>query len=289
MTLHIVDGTFELFRAHYSKRPDAVDPQGRAIKATAGVVASMLSLLRTEDVTHIAAAFDNPVECFRNEMFDGYKTGEGIEPELHAQFDGVEEAVAALGITVWSLDRYEADDMMATAAERWWEQVDQVRLMTPDKDLGQCIREQRVVQIDRIRQKFIDEAAFRERWGFAPTSMPDYLGLVGDTADGIPGLPRFGQKSVSTLLGRWPHLEDIPKDAAKWEGVRGATKLVGILTEQWEDAMLYRKLATLVFDVPLPETLEDLVWNGVPRQRFSEWCEKTGQEALKGRPHRWAP
>lgn len=288
MRLHLIDGTFELFRAFYSKRPDITARDGMNIKGVYGVVASLLALLREEEVTHVAAAFDNPVESFRNDMFDGYKTGEGIDPELWAQFDPVEEAVAALGVTVWSLDAFEADDQMAAAAWRWADDVEQVRLLTPDKDLGQCIRGTQIVQVDRIRKKVVDEAAFRERRGFAPESMPDYLALVGDTADGIPGLKGFGEKSVSRLLSRWGHLEDIPKDPEAWDGIRGAKRLVETLTDAWEDAVLYRELATLRDDVPLPEkSVAELEWSGVPRDAFSEWCERWGTEDLQDRPHRW--
>lgn len=285
--LHLVDGTFELFRAFYSQRPHVEAANGMSFKGVSGVVQSMISLLRTESVTHIGAAFDNPIESFRNDMFAGYKTGAGIDPELRAQFDPVEEAVAALGITVWSLNEFEADDMMATAAARWESEFEQVRLMTPDKDLGQCLDGDHIVQVDRIRRRTINEAALRERRGVAPESIPDYLALVGDTADGIPGLPKFGEKTASRLLGKWIHLEDIPLDVEQWKGIRGAAGLVDTLRERFDDALLYRDLATLRRDAPLPETLDELAWRGVPREAFSEWCAKWGQEDLLGRPHRW--
>ncbi len=290
MRLHLIDGTFELFRAHYGKRPDHYGPDGQDLKATMGVVASTLALFDDPDerATHIAVAFDNPIESFRNEMFDGYKTGEGMEPALVAQMDTVEQAIRAIGVVVWSMDRWEADDALATGAVRWAEQVEQVRIMTPDKDLGQCLRGDRVVQVDRIRRRVIDEAAVRERRGVGPASIPDYLALVGDTADGIPGLPGFGEKGTATLLGQYEHIEAIPADTAAW-GVkpRGAAKLAATLAERRDDALLYRKLATLAYDVPLTETLEQLEWKGAPRGEFLAWCDRVGASSLRHRPARW--
>ncbi|HZI08407.1 MAG TPA: flap endonuclease, partial [Archangium sp.] len=189
MRLHLVDGTYELYRAHFSPRPGATAPDGRDVKATVGLVSSMLALLHEaeEAVTHIALAFDNPIRSFRNDLFAGYKSEEGVPPELLAQFDLVEEAARALGLTVWSMKDFEADDALATAATRWAGQVEQVRLLTPDKDLGQCVRGRKVVQVDRKQQKELDEDAVRARLGVAPASVPDLLALVGDVADGIPG------------------------------------------------------------------------------------------------------
>ncbi|MCH9685012.1 MAG: flap endonuclease [Deltaproteobacteria bacterium] len=290
MRLHLVDGTFELFRAHYGKRPDHHGPDGQDLKATLGVVSSILALFDDPDerATHIAVAFDNPIESFRNEMFDGYKTGEGMEPVLVAQMGPVEEAVRAAGVVVWSMDRWEADDALATGARRWAEQVEQVRIMTPDKDLGQCLQGDRVVQVDRIRRRVIDEAAVRERRGVGPASIPDYLALVGDTADGIPGLPGFGEKGTAALLGEYEHIERIPADTAAWAvKPRGAAKLAATLAERREDALLYRRLATLAYDVPLEETLEDLEWRGAPRQKFLAWCDRVGARNLRQRPSRW--
>ncbi len=278
-TLHLIDGTFELFRAFYSKRPNHIAPDGSPAKGVVGVVSSLITLLNdpTEAVTHIAVAFDNPVESFRNDLFAGYKTGAGMDEELAAQFDPVEEAVAALGVTVWSMDQWEADDALATGATRYADEVDQVRIMTPDKDLGQCLIGDSVVQIDRIRSKFIDVNALRERRGIEPQSIPDYLALVGDTADGIPGLPGIGDKSAATLLSQYIHLDQIPDDHAEWgKAPRGAARIAETLRAGREKALLYRKLATLVTDVPLTESLEDLAWNGAPKKRFAAWCEKLG-------------
>lgn len=290
MRLHLVDGTFELFRAHYTKRPGHVSPDGRDLKATVGVVASLLALFEDpeEQATHVAVAFDNPIESFRNELFAGYKTGAGMDPALVAQMDDVEQAVRALGVTVWSMDRYEADDALATGARRFGDRVEQVRIMTPDKDLGQSLRGQRVVQVDRIRRKTIDEVALRERRGVGPTSIPDWLALVGDSADGIPGLPGFGEKAASALLGRYEHIEAIPADTAAWAvPVRGAARLAATLAERRDDVLLYRTLATLVDDVPLSEDLDDLQWRGAPRRAYLQWCDRVGVSGLRSRPSRW--
>jgi 5'-3' exonuclease len=277
MRLHLVDGTYELFRAHYSKRPEHPDPQGRDVKATVGVASSMLALLDDPDeqVTHLAIAFDNPVESFRNDMYAGYKTGEGMDPALRAQFDGVEEAMRAMGVVVWSMREWEADDALATGATRWANEVEQVRILTPDKDLGQCLSGERVVQVDRMRKRVIDEGVLLATRGVTPASIPDYLALVGDSADGIPGLPGFGERTAAALLRKYVHLEAIPASAAQWKvNVRGADRLAATLAERMKDAVLYRTLATLVRDVPLAETLRDLEWRGVKDGAFEAWCEQ---------------
>jgi 5'-3' exonuclease len=288
--LHVVDGTYELFRAYYSKRPNHRTPDGWEARGVVGVVSSLLALLHDaqEAVTHIGVAFDNPVECFRNELFGGYKTAEGMDPVLYAQFDPVEDAVRALGVTVWSMDRWEADDALATAAFRFGGAFEQVRIMTPDKDLGQCIRGRHVVQVDRQRKKEIDEDALRAAWGVGPQSIPDLLALTGDTADGIPGLPGIGEKTAAALLARYEHLERIPDDPAAWDvRVRGAAKVAETLVSMREEALLYRRLATLVSDVPLPQSVDDIVFNGVPRHAFEAWCDRLGATTLKERPKRW--
>jgi 5'-3' exonuclease len=194
--LHLVDGTYELYRAHYAPRPDYREPSGMDAKATVGIVESLLALLHDpqEAVTHIAVAFDNPIHSFRNDLFPPYKSDEGVPPELRAQFDAAENAVSSIGVTVWSMHEYEADDGLASGARRFRDQVEQVRILTPDKDLGQCLCDDRVVQVDRRQKKVTSELAFRAERGFGPASMPDFLALTGDRADGIPGLAGFGKK-----------------------------------------------------------------------------------------------
>ncbi|TQF17209.1 flap endonuclease [Myxococcus llanfairpwllgwyngyllgogerychwyrndrobwllllantysiliogogogochensis] len=292
MRLHLVDGTYELYRAHFSPRPGHAAPDGQDVKATVGLMSSLLMLLHDSDeaVTHVAVAFDNPIRSFRNALFDGYKSDEGVPPELHAQFNLAEEAVAALGVRVWSMKEHEADDALATAAAKWADAVDQVRLLTPDKDLGQCVRGQRVVQVDRRQEKVLDEDAVRAKLGVSPTSVPDLLALMGDDADGIPGLPGFGEKGASSLLAAYGRLEAIPDDAATWTArPRGADKLAATLRAHREEALLYRRLATLVTDAPLPgtKTLEDVAWRGVPRQVFESLCDRLGVTTMKRRPKRW--
>jgi 5'-3' exonuclease len=288
--LHLVDGTYELFRSHFSKRPDRVDADGRDVKATVGVVDALLGLIDDPDEapTHLAVAFDNPIESWRNARFPGYKSSAGVDPALLAQFDLVEEAVRATGIVVWSMDDNEADDALATAAGRWRDDVDQVRILTPDKDLGQAVHGRTVVQVDRMRSKEYDEDGVVARLGVPPESVPDYLALVGDTADGIPGIPGFGAKTAGAVLRRYGRLENIPRMGLDWDvDVRGAAKLAAVLAERFDDALLYRELATLVTDVPLAESLADLEFRGVPREPFLAVCDRLAVTGLKSRPARW--
>lgn len=255
MRLHLVDGTFELFRAHYSKRPE------RPRKATAGLLQSLLWLLAdpAEGVTHAAVAFDNPIRSFRNDLYAGYKSDEGMDPVLRGQFDLAEEAVRAAGVTVWSMREFEADDALATAATRFSSEVEQVRILTPDKDLGQVLQGDRVVQVDVIRKRVLDEKALLERRGIPPASLPDWLALTGDDADGFPGLTGFGEKTASALLARFGHLEGVPADARDWPPeIRSADRLAATLRDEMPQALLYRTLATLRRDVPLKESLADL-------------------------------
>jgi 5'-3' exonuclease len=276
MRLHLVDGTYELFRAHFAPhRTSHLAAGGWEAKATVGLVSSLLALLHdaAEGVTHLAVAFDNPIRSFRNDLFAGYKTDDGVPPELRAQFDAAEEAVRALGVTVWSMRAHEADDALASAAARFRGAVEQVRLLTPDKDLGQCLAGREVVMVDRMRRKEIDEQALLARRGIRPASVPDWLALMGDDADGLPGLPGFGEVTAARLLAAHGHLEAIPARAAEWPpAIRGAAQLAAILEAERDAALLYRRLATLVTDVPLPESLDDLRWRGVPRARFEAWC-----------------
>jgi 5'-3' exonuclease len=288
--LHLIDGTYELYRAHFAPRPGHLAPSGNDAKATVGIVESLLSLLNDaqEAVSHIAVAFDNPIRSFRNDLYAGYKSDEGVPPELHSQFDAAEDAVRAIGIAVWSMDEYEADDALATGARRFRDEVEQVRIMTPDKDLGQCILGDRVVQVDRRQRKVTNEAAFRAERGFGPHSMPDFLALTGDSADGFPGLPGFGKKTASMLLGVYEHLEDIPTYAMNWKvQPRGALQLATTLAAHRDEAFLYRKLATLVDTVPLKDSLKDLEFRGVPKARFEKWCDDLGVARLKTMPRRW--
>jgi 5'-3' exonuclease len=288
MRLHLVDGTYELFRAHFSKRPPHQAPDGSDKKATVALASAMLALLHEEGeaVTHVAVAFDNPIRSFRNDLFDGYKTEEGVPPELLAQFDSAEEAVRALGMAVWSMREFEADDALATGAARFGAEVEQVRILTPDKDLGQCVRGTHVVQVDWRGKIVLDEEGLRRRRGVRPESIPDLLALTGDVADGIPGLPGFGEKSASALLAEFIHLEGIPSDPRSWPPVRQAPRLAATLEEHREEAKLYRTLATLRTDAPVG-SLEEARFRGVPRERFLAWCDALGIDGLRTRPQRW--
>jgi 5'-3' exonuclease len=288
--LHLVDGTFELFRAHYSKRPPRVDAEGHDVKASAGVASSLLALLADprEAPTHLAVAFDNPIRSFRNRLFPGYKSDAGVDPALLAQFDLVEDVVRALGLVVWSMDEWEADDALATGAARYASEFEQIRILTPDKDLGQCVRGSQVVQVDRMRSTVIDEPALIARRGVAPQSIPDLLALIGDDADGFPGIDGFGAKTAAALLAQFPHLELIPRDWARWSPtIRGRPALAATLFAELDDALLYRKLATLVTDVPLPESAADLEFRGVPRAQFVACCDHLQANDLQEVPQRW--
>lgn len=265
MKLHLLDGTFELFRAYYGRRDSMIDSRGMDVTAAVGVFDTTLSLLAEDGVTHVAASFDTVIESFRNELFDGYKSSAGVPEDLLAQFPLAEDLLEAAGVVVWRNIEFEADDALAAAAIRWMDDASQVVICSPDKDLCQCVVEDRVVTYDRMRRVFRDEDAVRERFGVAPESIPDYLALVGDTADGVPGLPGWGAKSASTVLARWGRLEMIPPDPARWEvTVRSAVKLAATLAEMSEEAALYRTLTTLRRDVPLTEELDDLRWGGFP-------------------------
>ena len=287
MKVHLVDGTFELFRAHYSPRPGRTTPDGRDIKATHGLAQSLIALLGQPDVTHIAVAFDSVIRSFRNEMFDGYKTGDGVEPDLLAQFPLAEQITGALGMTVWPMEEFEADDAIATAAVRFASHpdVEQVVMCSPDKDMSQVVSGERVVMLDRRKGDLIDEAGVVDKFGVPPSAIADYLALVGDSADGIPGIPRWGARSTATVLTRYGHIEDIPTDMGSWDvKVRGAGNLTAVLAEQWDDAMLYRDLATLRLDVPLSETEPgQLRWTGVRLGALEELCATLGLESLLDR------
>ena len=291
--VHLLDATYELFRAHFAPgRPDLFDPQGRAVKATVGVLESVLYLFREDGVTHLGAASDHIIESWRNSKWPGYKTGYGVDPALKAQFALAEEALRAIGVAVWPMVEWEADDALGTAAVRWADdpEVERVVVLTPDKDMAQLVREDgRVVQYDRRKREFMNADAVRTKFGVSPASIPDWLALVGDSADGYPGIPGWGKLSAATVLSRYPHLEDIPETVSRWDvSVRGAPNLAASLRDHREDAFLFRELAQLVTDVPLPETLDDLRWRGAPRAEFTAMAQRLGQPGLVGRVHRWA-
>jgi 5'-3' exonuclease len=287
--LHLIDGTFELFRAYYAL-PSTTAPNGREVGAVRGLIASMLALLREPGVSHVAAATDQVIESFRNRLFAGYKTGEGIAPELWAQFPLAEEALDALGIVLWPMVEFEADDAIATAAARFAGGVDQVVILSPDKDLAQCVDGRRVVTHDRIRRTTYDEAAVRAKFGVPPPAIPDYLALVGDSADGIPGIPGWGAKSAATVLAAYGRIEAIPDDPRTWSvALRGRDRLAAALAARRKEAQLYKTLATLRRDVPLAERLDDLRWHGVPRRRYEALCTRLGFADLTRRPTLWRP
>jgi 5'-3' exonuclease len=270
MQIYLVDGTYELFR-HYYAVPYARDAQGREVAAVRGVLASMLGMLKG-GVTHLAVATDHIVESFRNDLWPGYKTSEGVEPDLLAQFPLLEEVLAAAGIVVWPMVEFEADDALAAGAAiaARDEKVERVVVCTPDKDLGQSVNGTRVVQLHRRTGVTLDEAGVAQKFGVLPASIPDYLALVGDSADGYPGLKGWGAKSSAAVLGKFLHLEMIPEDWREWHvNVSSAASLSATLTRDWENALLFRKLATLRTDITLFEDVEQLRWNG-PTPGFEE-------------------
>ncbi len=275
--LHLLDGTYELFRAHYGRRDTIVGKDGTDLRATVGIMESTLGLLREPEVTHLAASFDTVIESFRNRMFAGYKTSAGMDPDLLAQFPIAERGVAALGVVVWGNIEYEADDAIGTAAVRWVDDVSQVVICTPDKDMAQLVVGDRIVTYNRREGTVMDEAGVVAKFGIHPESIPDYLGLVGDSADGIPGIPGWGAKSTSVVLGRYGRIELIPPDSADWEvTVRGAVRLAESLRENLVDAYLYRDLARLRLDVPIAESLGDLEWKGIDWPALEEFCDDLG-------------
>lgn len=288
MKVYLVDGTYELFRSFYGPPPKKA-PDGREVGATIGLMRSMLALIDQAGVTHLAVAFDHVVESFRNDLFSGYKTGAGIDPNLSAQFSLAEEAIQALGVVVWPMVEFEADDALATAAARFQDDpaVDQVVLCSPDKDLAQLVTADRVVCWDRRRDILYDEAAVKEKYGVGPASIPDYLALVGDKADGIPGIRGWGAKSTATILSRFPHVEDIPGETDQWGITAGrARTLAQNLAAQRDDFLLYRRLTTLRQDVPLSESLDDLAWRGA-RSELKQFCAQLGADDIPDRLSRW--
>lgn len=263
MRVHLVDGTYELFRHHFAL-PSHVTADGLEVAATRGVLSSMIGMLE-EGATHIGIATDRTVESFRNDLYEGYKTGEELDPELGDQFPLLDDVLRAAGFTVFSMIEHEADDGLGAAAtvaaaDR---RVEQVIICTPDKDLGQCVVEDRVVQLDRRKGLLIDRQGVIDKFGVPPESIPDYLALMGDTSDGFPGLPGWGAKSASAVLARYGHIENIPSDVADWDvQVRGAAKLSATLNEQMELALLFRHIATIVTDAPTMSSVDELCWDG---------------------------
>ena len=287
--VHLIDGTYELFRFHFAV-PSHVTAEGVEVAATRGVLGSMLSLL-ADGATHVGVATDRVVESFRNDLFDGYKTGEGTPPELFAQFPLLEAALEAAGFTVFAMVEHEADDAMGAAAVRAAAdpRVDAVHICTPDKDLAQVVDDTvGIAQLDRRREVLYDRAGVVEKFGVEPGSIPDWLALVGDTADGIPGLPGWGAKSSATVLARYGHLESIPADAADWDiPVRGAVKLAATLAERRDDAELYRHLATLDLDAPVMADVADLRWTG-PADHLEAVCAHIDAPRVAERARRLA-
>jgi 5'-3' exonuclease len=283
--VHLVDGTYELFRSFYGA-PAARLPDGREVGAVRGLMGSLAALLREPAVSHVACAFDTVIESFRNDLFPGYKTSAGIDPDLRAQFPLAERAVQALGIVVWPMREFEADDALATGAVRCAAdpRVERVFLCTPDKDLAQMVAGDRIVGFDRRRRAVLDEPGVVQKFGVPPSSIPDLLALVGDDADGIPGIPRWGAKSAAAVLAHYRHLEAIPDEAAQWQvEVRGAAALAESLAARRQEAALYRQLATLRIDVPLAEGLDDLRWRGPRRSELAELCRELDYERLAER------
>ena len=291
MNIHLVDGTYELFRNHFGAPPKKA-PDGREVGATLGLLRSLLMLLTSPGVTHVAVAFDHVIESFRNDLFAGYKTGEGVDPKLLAQFPLAEEAVSALGVVVWPMIEFEADDALGTAAARFKKNksVEQVLICSPDKDLAQLVSGERVVCWDRRRDIVIDEAGVVEKFGVRPPSIPDWLALVGDSADGYPGILGWGAKSASVVLSHYEHMESIPDDPVKWKlssiSPGRAASLAESLSQRREEALLYKKLATVREDVPLKEKLADLKWQGA-RRRLNELCAELGDLKIPLRIPRW--
>jgi 5'-3' exonuclease len=287
--VHLIDGTFELFRYFLSPAAAFDRSAPPELRAVRGVVGSILGMLEG-GATHLGVATDHVVESFRNALWPGYKTGEGMDPLLYAQFEPLEEALGALGVVVWPMVEFEADDAMAAAAAMAAAdpRVDQVVVCTPDKDLAQCVRGDRVVQLDRRTREVRDESAVRQKFGVPPASIPDWLALVGDSADGYPGLPGWGARSAGTVLARYQHLEHIPRLATEWDvSVRGATRLATTLTEERERALLFRELATLRADAPIGAHVDALRWTG-PRPDLAAWSKRLGTPPLHERASRLA-
>jgi 5'-3' exonuclease len=295
MQVHLVDATYELFRAHYAPRPDVRGTNGTILSGVSGLCDQLLYLLREEGATHLGCATDRVIESFRNDLYPGYKSSAGMPPELLGQFPIAEAAIEALGIVLWPMVEWEADDAIAAAAERFAADpaVERILVCTPDKDMAQLVTDSRVVLWDRRRGLTYDDAGVRAKWGVAPTSIPDWLALVGDSSDGFPGLPGWGAKSAAAVLTVYGSLEGIPPRASHWEvpSLRGAPVLAATLRDHWAEAQLYRDLArlrTTADGVSIPQkSAADLLWEGTPRDRWEAFCDEWGLARLRSRPHRW--
>ncbi len=282
-SLHVVDGTYELFRSYFAV-PARTAPDGTEVGATYGLLQSMLALLARDDVTHVGIATDHVIESFRNRLFAGYKTGEGVDPGLLGQFEIAEAGLRALGLVVWPMVEHEADDALATAARLGAAVFDRVVIASPDKDLAQCVRDGLVVQWDRRLDVVRDEAAVVEKLGVPPRRVPDFLALVGDAADGIPGVPGFGAKTAAAVLAAHGSLEAVPDDPARWTAhVRGTPRLAATLAARRADAALYKRLATLVTDVPIAFDVDALRWKGAPRGPWTSFLARWGMDGLARR------
>lgn len=282
MDIYLIDGTYELFR-HFFAVPSAKDANGQEVGAVRGVVTSVLSMIEA-GATHLGVATDHVVESFRNDLYPGYKTAEGVDPELLSQFPILEEALTAMGVLVWPMVEFEADDALASAAAKAAkdDRVKQVFICTPDKDLGQCVGN-KVVQLDRRQQIVRDASGVEEKFGVKPESIPDYLAVVGDSADGFPGVAGWGAKAAALTFSQYPHLEDIPKDWRAWHpSIKRARKLAESLFSAWDEALLFRKLATLRLDVPVFDSIDKLAWNG-PRPEFENLCRRLSAPGIYGR------
>ncbi|MCU1427072.1 MAG: polA 2 [Actinomycetia bacterium] len=288
MQVHLVDGTYEVFRQFHAKRPGHRDPSGMEVGAARAVTASMLTMLE-QGATHVGVATDHVIESFRNDLWDTYKTSAGMPPDLLAQFPVLDDALASLGVAVWPMVELEADDALATAAHiaAGDPRVDMAIICTPDKDLGQCVGE-RVVQLDRRNDKLLDAAAVEAKFGVPPDAIPDWLALVGDSADGFPGLPGFGAKTAAAVLQRYGHIEAIPDDANSWDvaSVRNPARLAATLAAGRRVADLFKVLATLRTDADVG-TVDDWEWRG-PREDFPAWAERFGSPGLVERAARLA-
>jgi 5'-3' exonuclease len=296
--VHLVDATYELFRAHYAPRPPVIGREGVNLSGVSGVVDQLLYMLREEGATHVGCATDRVIESFRNDLFAGYKSSAGMPPELLGQFPIAEAAIEALGVVLWPMVEFEADDAIAAACRRFAADpaVERIFICTPDKDMAQLVEDERIVLLDRRRRITYDDAGVREKWGVPPASIPDWLALVGDSSDGYPGLPGWGAKSAAAVLSVYGSFEGIPDRASAWEvpGVGGgrAMSLAASLRDHRDEALLYRTLARLRYvedGVEIPQqTAAELAWRGAPRATWESFCDRWGLDRLRSRPHRWA-